>query len=626
MISLPARKLGGARSPKATWNHSKSNMIPDRQRRVKVKLNSNPDGVSDGPITRARAKTAVTPHSAIVITSAGKDGRCGYEPLSISQALNHATSPLWKKAIDKEEDGLDDRETYTRVTMKDVPSGVRVMDSKLVFKDKRITGPKVRVVVRGDQQRPKPEGADTFAATPSPTEVRMLLAISQQNNRALHTLDISQAFLQADPLPDDANIFVKPPSGSREPPGTIWKLKKPLYGLAVAPRAWSDTLRNFLTGYGFTSVNHSDTFLKWTDPATKQSMHLIYHVDDILLSFSDDAVGAAFKTALLTRFKGTDEGPLKRYLGCTITRTALKLHLSQALYAQEVLERFNMSDCNPVDIPMDAGYVINKSDSPDSPDLKRTLRYQEITGSLQFLVSWTRPDLSFCTNELAKVNSNPSEQHLRDAYRVLRYLKGTATLGLTYTRGTPEANRLIAFADADFAACTDTRRSISAYVCMLNGACISWKSKQQKAVSTSTSQAEFVSASGAADEVLWLRRTLADLDVPQNAPTPLWEDNRACRMMSENPVHRERSKHIDYRAHSLRERVNDGVVRLLDCPTADMTADMGTKSLPSPALRKHRDAAMGTTPTTTPSIPADLTKRGGGSLASTLQHNLQFSS
>jgi hypothetical protein len=146
----------------------------------------------------------------------------------------------------------------------------------------------------------------------------------------------------------------------------------------------------------------------------------------------------------------------------------------------------------------------------------------------------------------------------------------------------------------------------------MNGAAISWKSRQQKAVSTSTSQAEFVSASWAADEVLWLRRTLLDLGVPQLQPTPLWEDNRACRMMSENPVHKERSKHIDYRVHSLRERVFDGVVRLLDCPTADMTADMGTKALPGPAHCKHRDTAMGIIAPTTPAIPADLSKRGGG--------------
>ena len=182
---------------------------------------------------------------------------------------------------------------------------------------------------------------------------------------------------------------------------------------------------------------------------------------------------------------------------------------------------------------MDPGTTISPADCPQIIDPARRLKYQEITGALQYLVQWTRPDLSFATNELARVNHNPSDIHQQSAYRVLRYLKGTVDLGITYTRDTKYANRLIAFSDADFLACVDTRRSISSYIMMMNGATISWKSRQQKAVSTSTSQAEFVSASWADDEVLWLRRTLLDLNVPQLQPTPLWEDNRACRIISD---------------------------------------------------------------------------------------------
>jgi hypothetical protein len=528
--------------------------------------------------------------------------------------MAHETWPLWKGAMDKEKKGLESRETFSRVTADVVPEGVRIMGSQYVFKDKRITGAKARIVVRGDQQFPKPDGADTYSATPSPTEVRTLISLAVQNNYALHSLDISQAFVQADELPEDAHLYIYPPKGSNEPPGTIWKLHRPLYGLAVAPRAWSETLKRFLREYGFVSVNNSDTSFTWSDPTKKHHMHLVYHVDDILLAFSDDKHGSDFKRALLERFSGSDEGSVRRYLGMTISRDGKQLHLSQEAYALEILERFGMEDCNSVLTPMDAGYMITKDECPETPDPVRRLKYQEITGALQYLVQWTRPDLSFATNELAKVNSNPSEIHLKMAYRVLRYLKGTANLGLTYTKDLDNANQLLGWADADFAACTDTRRSISAYILMMNGGAVSWKSRQQKSVATSTSQAEFVSASWAADEILWLRRSLAELGNPQAQATPLYEDNRACRMMSENPVHRERSKHIDYRVHALRERVADGIVRLIDCPTVDMVADMGTKSLPAPAHVRHRDTAMGLLRHTSPKVPTDLSKRGGGVL------------
>ena len=140
--------------------------------------------------------------------------------------------------------------------------------------------------------------------------------------------------------------------------------------------------------------------------------------------------------------------------------------------------------------------------------------------------------------------SNPGPVHMAHARRVLRYLKGTASLGITYTQDLPNPNGLLAWADADWCACTDTRRSYSGYCLMLNGGAVSWKSAQQTSVATSTAEAEFVSASKCSDEVLWLRRILADVGSPQLHPTPLMEDNRACRALSESPI-TSRSRHID---------------------------------------------------------------------------------
>ena len=95
-------------------------------------------------------------------------------------------------------------------------------------------------------------------------------------------------------------------------------------------------------------------------------MHLIYHVDDILLSFNNDEYGTAFKRALLTRFTGSDEGTFHRYLGIDITRDAVKLHMSQRASSIEVLERHGMLDCNPVSTPMDPGTTISPADCPQT--------------------------------------------------------------------------------------------------------------------------------------------------------------------------------------------------------------------------------------------------------------------
>ena len=144
----------------------------------------------------------------------------------------------------------------------------------------------------------------------------------------------------------------------------------------------------------------------------------------------------------------------------------------------------------------------------------------------------------------------------------------------------------------------------------MNGGALSWKCRQQKSVATSTSEAEYVAASRASDDIMFLRRVLEESGCRQTQPTPLYEDNRGCRMMSENPVSNDRSKHIDYRVHALRERVKDGIVRLIDCATEDMLADVFTKNLPAPTFIRHRTVMSGKATHTSPDLPADLNVPG----------------
>ena len=103
---------------------------------------------------------------------------------------------------------------------------------------------------------------------------------------------------------------------------------------------------------------------------------------------------------------------------------------------------------------------------------------------------------------------------------------------------------------------------------------------------------------------------MEEIGFKQTAPTPLYEDNRSCRMMSKNPVANDRSKHIDYRVHALRERVKDGVVRLIDCASADMLADVFTKNLPAPDFARHSKVMSSLAQHTSPDLPEDLTVPG----------------
>ena len=173
--------------------------------------------------------------------------------------------------------------------------------------------------------------------------------------------------------------------------------------------------------------------------------------------------------------------------------------------------------------------------------------------------------------------------------------------------------------DADWAGDTDTRRSHTGYILMMNGGPISWKSRRQDNVSSSTSEAEFVAANQAGQEALYLRETLKDFGYQQNTATEIYEDmssmmtcvnpdntateiyedmsgNLTCVTMSENLVYRKFSRRIDIRRYFVRQSVKGGFVKLIPLRTHKMVADALTKSLPSPAFIGHRRVMMGQTP------------------------------
>ena len=202
---------------------------------------------------------------------------------------------------------------------------------------------------------------------------------------------------------------------------------------------------------------------------------------------------------------------------------------------------------------------------------------------------------------------------------MLAYVKGTLHQGLSWhDPGAGSRNKLSGWVDSDFASDIDTRKSMTGYLMVLNGGPISWKASRQGGVTLSSSEAEFVAASQAGQEVLYLRALLKGFAYLQHGPTEIWEDNASCILMSENPTNRERSRHVDVRVHFLRDMVRDGSVKLIKCAGTQNVADALTKSLPRPAFHKHREFLKGTAQSFSaffagadkPAVPAYVTKRG----------------
>ncbi len=159
---------------------------------------------------------------------------------------------------------------------------------------------------------------------------------------------------------------------------------------------------------------------------------------------------------------------------------------------------------------------------------------------------------------------------------------------IVYERTNEMANTLWGWVDSDWAADLDRRRSRTDYILMLTGGDVSWKSRRQDCVSLSTSEAEYVAASQCGQEVVYLREILRDFGFPPTGPTRVYEDNLACVVMSENPVRRKYSRHIDIRRYFVRDLVARQVLKLVPLRTNLMVADALTKSLPAPAFQKPK--------------------------------------
>ncbi len=176
-------------------------------------------------------------------------------------------------------------------------------------------------------------------------------------------------------------------------------------------------------------------------------------------------------------------------------------------------------------------------------------------------------------------------------HRILAYLKGTASLGILYGGQAPEG--LLGYCDASWGSCVEERKSVSGYVFKFGGGAVSWKSVRQRSVALSTAEAEYMALSDACREATWLRWLVEDMlghSLP--GPVPIKEDNQAAIQIAENPVHHDRSKHIDIRYHFTRSKIKDGTVAITYVPTAEQQADILTKAL-DPTMFKAARAMLG---------------------------------
>ncbi|GJY36743.1 hypothetical protein Tco_0422121 [Tanacetum coccineum] len=237
-----------------------------------------------------------------------------------------------------------------------------------------------------------------------------------------------------------------------------------------------------------------------------------------------------------------------------------------------MLKKFRLEDSKPTKKPMSTEIRLTKDDEAESVD---STKYRGMIGSLLYLTA-SRPDIMFSVCLYARFQENPMTTHLEAVKRIFRYIRGTIHLGFWYPKGT--GVETIVYADSDHVGDYVDRKSTSG-ICMFMGCCFtSWFTKKQKALTISTTKAEYVSARKACQQALWMKQALIDYDICLD-DVPIMCDNKGAIDLIKNPVQHSTTKHIEIHHHFLRDNLQKGNISIKKFASEDNIADILTKPL-----------------------------------------------
>jgi transposase InsO family protein len=502
-------------------------------------------------------------------------------PRSYRHAM--ATDPdRWTKPMEIEMGTLKAKHTWDLVVP---PPGVNIMDSMWIYDIKwdgegnRIKD-KARLVGKGYTQQLGVDYNETWAGVTRLESVRMTAAIAAKYDLKLWRIDFVGAYLNSLTKED---IYMKQPEGFVQPgfENHVCKLIHTIYGTMQGGHDWFETLSTTYNELGYTTSR--------ADPCVR------YKKEDgnytITDTYTDDVFGASNNDEEIERRKGEigrvweikDVGETEYFLGMRVHQDLHSgtIRLTQRPYWEHVLNRFQLDNVVPRNIPLPVGIILDNGMSPKTESEKKEMSdkpYRPILGSLMWGQLATRPDLSFPVSLLARFQANPGLGHWSALMHVVGYIKNTIDYGLTYSRNADISP--MAFVDADYGGCRDTRRSTTGYVFMMAGGAVTWSSKRQATVALSTVEAEYVAMSRCAQQMVWMHNWLDEVEIEHTLPGVIKGDNRGAIALTKNTKDHGKVKHIDIRHHYIRELLRSGAIALEQVPSADNLADIFTKPLP----------------------------------------------
>jgi hypothetical protein len=442
---------------------------------------------------------------------------------------------------------------------------------------------KARLVVKGFNQKQGIDFDEIFSLVVKMSFNQVIFGLTASLDLELEQMDVKTAFLHGD-LEEEIYMVQLEGFEAKGKEHKVCRLKKSLYGLKQAPRQWYKKFNSFMVGQGYTRTNADHCVYVRQFPNGKFIIILLY-VDDMLIVGQDANMVGSLKKELFKSFDMKDLGPARQILGMQILRDrkAKKLWLSQEKYIERVLERFNMKHAKLVSTPLGGHFKLSKKSCPSSNKEKENMAsipYSSAVESLMYAMVCTRPDIAHAVGVVSRFMVNLGKKHWEAVKWIFRYLRGSSKSCLSFGSSKPV---LEGYTNADMAGDLDGRKSTSRFLFTFVGGAVSWQPKLQKCATLSTTEAEYIAATKAGKEMLWMKRFLQDLGLKQDEYV-VHCDSQSALDLSKNSTYHSRMKHIDVRYHWLRLIVDQQLMQLRKIHTDKNPADMLTKVVPKEKL------------------------------------------
>jgi Reverse transcriptase (RNA-dependent DNA polymerase)/gag-polypeptide of LTR copia-type/Zinc knuckle len=516
------------------------------------------------------------------------------EPSSFEEAVNcekQEDQDAWKEAINKELKEMSKRGVWEVIDEKDVPNDRRCIKNKWIFKVKRNGVFRARLVACGYSQVPGVDFTESFAPVLNDVSFRLMLIAKLVWDMTSTVVDIETAFLHGDL---DEEIYMDVPMGLSTEPNKKLLLRKTIYGLVQSARKFYKKLIDVLKVIGFEG-SKSDPCL-WTmwDSIVNHMLIVGIYVDDCLIIGKESSVSNLLKELKKHEFNLKIEKDVVEYLSCCIieTKNEAKLTMIQPHLLTRLNQKFGeeIKDMRKYMTPGTPRFKIQRSiNDMEVLDSEHQRNYRSGVGMLLYLTKYSRPDISNIVRELSKCMDSASWGSYQELLRVIKFVDDTKSFGLkVQPRFDDDLEwNLKIFCDSDWAGDPETRISVTGFVIYLLDVPVCWRSKSQKGVTLSSTEAEYVAISEAVKEVKFVYYLLCDLHIKVKLPIVVKTDNIGAIFMSENASTGVRTRHVDTRYHFVREFIEDGFIKVEFVRSVENDADIFTKNVSHDLYVKH---------------------------------------